>query len=218
MNTLPASDSPLDECPCPSGPQVRAYSSSLCPGLAWRRPAGEARVQNVAPGDPAGLLPLVVTGPCTQASTTAPGSAFPGASRLARGTGEGGERGGWGPGRGLPTPGGLDVAQINSPPISSWANLETDQTRNSTAGGVEPGLMPTKPAAPLPASPEPQSQPEPDYCAPVTPCGSVEGEPDAPRPEGAPPPPNCCLVVGHPLALCPGEAELDPRAGTSLSP
>lgn len=113
LNTLPASDSPLDECPCPRGPQARAYSSSLCPGLAWRRPAGEARVQNVAPGDPAGLLPLVVTGPCGQASTTAPGSAFPGASRLAGGT-----WGGWGEGR---------VGAGSGAPHPRWPGRGTNQ-------------------------------------------------------------------------------------------
>lgn len=42
----------------------------------------------------------------------------------------------------------LDVAQINSPPISSWPNLKPDQTRNSAAGEVEPSLMPHKPTPP----------------------------------------------------------------------
>lgn len=51
--------------------------------------------------------------------------------------------------RGLPACDCLDVAQINSPPISFWPNLEPDQTRNSTAVGVEPGLMLHKPAPPL---------------------------------------------------------------------
>lgn len=67
-----------------------------------------------------------------------------------------------GTGQGLPTRGRLEVAQINSLPTSSWANLETDQTRNSTAGRAEPGLMLNNPSL-LPAPPEPQSQPEPNY-------------------------------------------------------
>ena len=79
-----------------------------------------------------------------------------------------------GMGRGLPACGRLDVAQINSPPISCWANLELDQRRNSTANGVEPGLTLNKPAPPLP--PQPESQPEPNYpLPPVTPCGSGQG-------------------------------------------
>lgn len=81
-------------------------------------------------------------------------------------------------GGGAPACGHLDVAQISSPLVASQANLETHQTGNSTAGGVEPGLMLRK-LAPRP--------PEPNYPLPSRPAAPPGwGQPDAPEAGGPP--------------------------------
>lgn len=126
------------------------------------------------------------------------------------------ERGGRGMGWGLPTRGRLDVAQINSTPISSWANLEADQTGNSTVGGVEPGFVSGRPTPPPPASPpEPKSQPEPNYPRSRHALRLREdrgGSLTPPEAQGCPTLPGPQPGGWWPTALSPGQA------GTSLSP
>lgn len=203
-----------------SGQGVRVF-----PGAGWQMqaPCDECGPQGTLlgsclwgqPGPP----------PPSQASTTVPSPTFSGASRLAGGAWGGqieGWAGGWGGGS-PPNRGRLDVAQIDSPPISSRANLEADQTRNPTAGAVEPGLMPSKPAPP-PASPhpEPESQPEPNYPRSrhaLRLCGDMGDSltPPPPRPTGAPPLPRPQRAGRCPLPCTQDRQELDPQAGTSLS-
>lgn len=109
----------------------------------------------------------------------------------------------------------LDVAQINSPPISSWANLELDQTRNSTAGGAEPGLMLNK-LAPLPPSPNRSQSPVAGSSLLLRAGGSL-ASPEAP---GCPSLPDCISVCPLPPAPLrgPREARAGPQVGPSLSP
>ena len=199
-----------------SGQGVRVF-----PGVGWQMqaPCDECRPQGTLlgsclwgqPGPPCPAPP-----PPSQASTTGPSPTFPGASRLAGGAWGGqieGWAGGWG--GGSPPRGRLDVAQIDSPPISSRANLEADQTRNPTAGAAEPGLIPSKPAPP-PASPRPGARITARAQLPALPsCPAAlrghGGQPDAPpQAHGCPTPAQTPAGWPVPTALYPGQAGARP--------